>query len=139
MIEIEFEEPKRLECECCGKESISLTRFVYNNGDAHAVYYAKFTEGHEDKIVYGMIGLGEWGESGSPEKRTAFPFCIWTKGDNYQVGLVDREESPWSHVTFLGEILNRKEALEHPWIKEVFHITDHMTLDDQIIIDYFNG
>ncbi len=139
MIEIEFEEPNMAKCECCKNESVSLTRFVYNNGDAHAVYYAKFTKGHDDKVVYGLIGLGEWGEGGEPKDRTAFPFRIWTNEENYQVGLTDKDESPWGHVDFLGEILDREEALEHPWIKEVFHLTDHMVTDDKNIIEYLNG
>ena len=54
MIEIEFEEPKIKICECCGKESLTLTRFVFKDGDAFATYLAKFTLGHEDKVVYGL-------------------------------------------------------------------------------------
>jgi hypothetical protein len=30
----------------------------------------------------------------------------------------------------LGRLLNRDEALAHPWCKEVFHITDHITQED---------
>ena len=136
MIEIEFEEPNRFSCECCGNESVSLTRFVYKDGDAHGVYYARFTIGHEDKVVYGLISLGEWGEGSEPKDRRAFPFRIWTKGENYQVGLTNKEDSPWSHADFLGKMLDREEALKHPWIKEVFHITDHMVSDDALIVDY---
>jgi len=75
-------------------------------------------------------------ESGS-EARLAFPFQILLNGDNFQVGLVNATDSPWSHVTFLGRILDRSEALAHPWIKEVFHVTDHMIWDDTQIVAYF--
>lgn len=137
MIEIEFEEPVLDNCECCGKEIVRLTRFVYQDDDAFAVYYAKFTKGHSDKVVNGIIGLGEWGENGQPEDRLAFPFLIWIDETDYNVGLVNADESPWSHVTNLGRILDRDEALKHPWIKDVFHITDHMVEDDKLIADYF--
>lgn len=40
MIEIEFEQPNVYLCECCGNEIKKLTRFVYKNDDAYAVYYA---------------------------------------------------------------------------------------------------
>jgi hypothetical protein len=137
MIEIEFEEPTIKKCECCGKDTVALTRFVHQDGNAFAVYYAKFTKGHSDKVVYGLIGLGEWGDQSEPRNRTAFPFRIWTTATNFQVGLVDASESPWSDVTYLGEVLIREEGLKHPWIKDVFHITDHMVADDRMIIDYF--
>jgi len=78
MINIEFETPTESICECCGNVTVRLTRFVYRNGDAHAVYYAQYTSGHSEKRLSGLIGIGEWGEMGTPEERIAFPFQIWT-------------------------------------------------------------
>ncbi len=138
MIEIEFENPTVDKCECCGDEMVRLTRFVYQDGDAFAVYYAKFTRTHSDKVVYGLISLGGWGDGTGPDDRHAFSFRIWTSEENYQVGLTDKEESPWKDVEYLGQILNRQDALVHPWLKNVFHITDHIVVDDKIIVDYFN-
>lgn len=137
MIEIEFEEPKSELCECCGNTTVRLTRFVYRNGDAFAIYYALFTDGHEDKVVYSLIGLGEWGEGAEPDMRTAFAVKIWDNNDNWSVTVTDREESPWSHVQFFGKILDRKEALAHPWISDVYHITDHIVTDDRAVIEFF--
>jgi hypothetical protein len=88
-------------------------------------------------VAYGLVGLGEWGEAGEPKDRLAFPFKIWTKESRYQVTLVDAEESPWGHVTYLGQILNRHEGLKHEWVKDVFHVTDHIVAVDEIVIDYF--
>lgn len=138
MIEIEFEKPNVYKCECCGNEIKKLTRFVYKNDDAHAVYYAQFTKGHEDKIVYGIISLGEWGEDGEPKDRVAFPFKIRTNKNDYLVELMDKEDSPWKGVELLGQILNRKESLKHEWVKEIFHITDHIVSEDKEIIHFFN-
>ena len=137
MIAIEFEEPQIKLCECCGQEVVTLTRFVHQDDNAFAIYHIKFTRGHSPKVAYGLIGLGEWGDDAQPKDRIAFPFRIWTNEINYQVGLVDAEESPWSQVTYLGQILNRDEGLKHEWIKDVFHITDHIVLDDKIVIAYF--
>lgn len=136
MIEIEFEPPSIKPCDCCQNDVVRLTRFVNRDGDAHAVYYCLFTRGHEEKVVSGIVSLGKWWEGSTPEDRVAFPFRIWTKDQKYQVGLVDRSESPWSHVEELGTILDRKEGLEHVWLKEVFHITDHIVTEDQLVINY---
>lgn len=137
MIEIEFEKPNIQTCECCGQEIVTLTRFVYRNHNAFAVYYIKFTRGHLPKVAYGLAGLGEWGEQAEPKDRTAFPFKIWTNESHYQVGLTDADESPWKEVTLFGQVLNRAEALKHNWIKDVFHITDHIVAEDEMVVDYF--
>lgn len=140
MLRIEFEEPTESQCECCGNTSISLTRFVYKDGDAFAVYYASFTKGHPERNLCGLIGIGEWSDdSVGPEARRAFPFEIRVTEDQYQVGLVNAEQSPWRDVTFMGRILDREEALKHEWIGEVFHITDHMVTEDEEIIRFFEA
>ena len=113
MIKIEFEEPTETQCECCGKTTVTLTRFVYRDGEAYAVYYAQYTPDHKHKHLSCLISLGEWGEAGTPEDRVAFAVRIWTDKDNFNVGLADAKESPWSGETFLGRILDRKEALKH--------------------------
>ncbi|CAD0008073.1 MULTISPECIES: hypothetical protein [Flavobacterium] len=138
MIRIEFEEPILEVCDCCNNETIKLTRFVYKNEDAFAIYYLRFTKSHDDQFAIGIISIGDWGTDDEPKNRFSFPFRIWI-GDNdeYQIGLMDKEESPWNHK-ILGYILDRKEALDHPWIKEVFHITDHIVMEDKELIEYFD-
>jgi hypothetical protein len=137
MITVEFEAPTQSRCECCGSVTVRLTRFVYRDGDAYAVYYAQYTEGHDEKRVSGLVSLGEWGDAATPEERLAFPLQIWMDADNFQVGLVSPADSPWSDVTFLGRILNRDEALGHERIGEVFDISDRMVTDDPEITKYF--
>jgi hypothetical protein len=138
MLRIEYEEPTESVCECCQNTTVRLTRFVYRDDSAFAVYYAQYTRGHPEKRLSGIIGLGEWGDDDiGPEARLAFPFQIWVNGDNFHVGLVDAADSPWSEVTFLGGVLDRQEALAHPWIDDVFHITDHMVAEDPEIVEYF--
>jgi hypothetical protein len=136
MIKIEFEKPNIETCDCCGKETTKLTRFVYKDDDAFAIYYIKFTKDHEEKIATGIVSIGDWGTDEEPKNRFSFPFRIWTNSENFQVGLIDKEESPWKQ-SLLGKILDRKDALNHPWISEVFHITDHIVVEDKEVVEYF--
>ena len=77
MITIEFSEPSHSVCECCGEKATSLTRFVYNDDNAHAVYYCKFTDNHDDKKVYGVISLGVGGGKGQNlRKELHFHSCF---------------------------------------------------------------
>lgn len=137
MIEIEFEKPEIEICECCGKETFKLTRFVYKDEDAFAIYYIKFTKDHDEKIATGIISIGDWDTDEIPRNRFSFPFKIWMKENDFQIGLIDRDECPWKNE-LLEKILDRNEALKHPWINEVFHITDHILAEDKVVIDYFS-
>lgn len=139
MLTIEFEEPKEETCDCCGGITTRLTRFVYQDDDAFAIYYAVFSDNHPGREVKAAIGLGEWGGESTPEQRHSFGLVLREKESQYEVMIVNAEESPWHDATNIGQMLNRDEALAHPWIEDVFHITDHMVTDDPAIKAYFEG
>jgi len=138
MLKIEFEDPVNEICGCCGNTTVRLTRFVCENDSAFAVYYIRFTKEHDDKDILGLISLGEWGTDEIPENRASFLFKLWLDNKKWNVSILDGEKSPWNSE-ILGKILQRKEALHHPWIKDVFHITDHIVKEDQELIKYFKA
>jgi hypothetical protein len=35
--------------------------------------------------------------------------------------------------------LDRQEALAHPWVKDVFHITDHAVLEDKVLKEHLDA
>ena len=56
MLRIEYEDPVESgPCECCGGTTTSLTRFVYSDGDAYAVYYARFSDSHPGREVRAAV------------------------------------------------------------------------------------
>ncbi|MEO9893095.1 hypothetical protein [Aurantibacter sp.] len=138
MIKIQFMEPHTRPCLCCGNTTFILTRFVDSNKSARAVYYAKYTMGHTDKIVNLIIGLGDWGENTIHKNRTAFPLQIWKKNGEYIIDLIDKSETPWFRVDYLGRILDRQESQEHKLLREAMDITSQILLKDKNIIDYLN-
>ena len=140
MLTIEFEPPQESEpCECCGGRTTALTRFVYRDGDAHSIYYARFSNNHPERVVLATVSIGEWGENSTPEQRVAFALKLNSSDGEYQVGLLDAQDSPWRDARVIGRTLNRDEALKHPLVKEAFHVTDHMVVDDLPIHEYLNG
>jgi hypothetical protein len=137
MIEIELTEPKKSVCDCCGKETTSLIRFVHKDENAHSIYYAAFSEGHVENGVIGVISLGELHKDVLPPSRVAFGFCITRGEDEYLVEITDANDSPWKNVNVIGRKLSRDEALNHEWIQDVFHLTDHIIIDDPEIKSFF--
>ena len=140
MIRIELDPPKQsAPCPCCGGKTTSLTRFVYKDDDAYAIYYAKFSDNHPERIVTASVSIGEWDDDATPDQRIAFAVKLRATESEYEVSVVDAASSPWNDVAFIGRTLDRDEALAHPRINEIFHITDHMVVDDAPLVAYLNG
>ena len=139
MLTIECDPPREFHCTCCGGTTVNLTRFVREDNDAYAVYYARYGTKHPERVVEVLVSIGEWGEGSEPWDRAAFPLRIWTVDDQYQVGCIEAGESPWQDAPTLGRLLGRGEALAHERIADVFHITDHIVTDDAAVMAYFAG
>ncbi|OQW78293.1 MAG: hypothetical protein BVN33_00030 [Proteobacteria bacterium ST_bin13] len=136
--EIEFEQPDYFSCECCGARSTKLTRFVHRQGSAFAVYFANFSDSAHCDYVSVLVGFGPWGEDSPPDQRTAFALRIWTKGDRFQVGLVDPDQDGWE-TEFLGRKLSRDEALVHALKQEAFDLSDHIVECDEPVIRFLES
>jgi hypothetical protein len=140
MITIEMADKKEVgTCPCCGGIATKLTRFVYKNENAYAIYFALYTDIHPEKHILVTISLGKWDDNTPSETRTAFSLLIRPQKDKYDIEIIDREESPWKNSRIIGKTLTRKDALKHPLIKEVFNIVDHIIQDDYELIDYINS
>ena len=139
MITIECEEPKLSRCDCCSGVTTRLTRFVYRDGDAYAVYYAAFSDNHPERYVSLIVSIGEWANDAPPSVRVAVPLRIWVGEGKLNVTIVNGADSPWEDTTILGRVLDRAEALGHARIQEVFHITDHICTEDAPVREYLSG
>lgn len=133
MLTIEFE-PSLLgkDCEHCAEVEGSLTRTVYWESRAYAVYYALFTS----KYVSTLISTGDWSREALPSGRASFFMRIWSNAYNYQVDLGNAEDSPWGNAAIMGRTLDRHEAMTHPNINDVFHIVERMLSEDLPIIEH---
>ena len=137
MITIEFEKPQFEKCNCCDAKITRLTRFVYQDNEAFAYYYAKIEDHSDPKVVECLVVLCEWDDNNENIiKKTGFALTIWVKDDNFNVTLINKDECAWKNIPEV-EILDREQSLNHPQKSDVFHITDHIVVDDKEVIAYF--
>jgi len=136
MLSFELNEPKTSACRCCGGTTTTFTRLVYRDGQAHGIYYAALSDQRPERVIKVVLSLGDFGHGSVPDDRFAFTVDLRPHGGSYEVALTEPERSPWANVTGLGQVLDRASALEHPLIKEVFHILDHAVLEDPSIRAY---
>ena len=136
--ELEMSEPSASRCDCCGGLTVRLTRFVFRNGDAFAIYYATYSNNHPDSELAMLVSLGEWGEGSVPSQRAAFYCRVRRKNDAYEVVLGDAAQSTWREVDIIGAKLTREEALGHPWRAAAFEVVDEALLRDQSLSGFFH-
>lgn len=139
MLSLEYEEPQYSFCECCGNKTTKLVRYILQDNNPFALYMATYTKGHKRKLVELIVGLGSWSEDSTPAERTAFTLQIWENNNEWAISLTNAEDSTWGHVTFLGQILSREAALHHPWVQDVYKITNHVLSQDNAVIAYFDS
>lgn len=133
---LERSEPSWSTCPCCGDLTIRLTRFVYRDGDAFAVYYVQYSNGHPDSELAMVVSLGAWGEGSLPRDRAAF-FCrVRATQTAYEVMLGDVADSPWSDVELLGAALSGEQARAHPWKATAFEVLDSAFEQDPALSAY---
>ncbi|WP_344705765.1 hypothetical protein [Sphingomonas swuensis] len=136
MDEIEFEKPEAGSCACCGASQQILTRYVTRHGSPFAIYKAALISEHQPPRAQMIVGFGRWDEAEKPSARIAFTFDLWSDELNTNVTLVDAQDSAWSSG-YLGTVLPRDEALQHPLAKEVFSLAEHVLRCDEPVRSYF--
>ena len=139
MIEIDLDKTHSTTCRCCGAPSTTLVRFVYEDGNAHALYYASFCPSHAQRVVKVALSFGEWGEAEVPADRRVFALEIRAGAFDPEIRLVDAAQSPWSGAEPLGRMLDREEGLGHPWFDKALVVTERMVVDDPPLSDYLRG
>jgi len=98
-----------------------------------------FSDNHSDRVVKMVISLGEWGEDSDPNQRKAFALDLRVTDEQYEVMVTDAVDCPWQKSKILGRICDREEALADPLIQEVFHITDHVVIEDEPLKMYLDA
>jgi hypothetical protein len=86
-----------------------------------------------------LISIGEWGEDSDPNQRKAFALNLRAADDQYEVMVTDASDCPWEKARVLGRVLDRAEALRDACLKEVFHITDHVVIEDEPLKMYLDA
>ena len=136
MLEIESAPPESATCQCCGAPVTYLTRFVSLHGSAYAIYCVHLSAAHSPGFLPVLVSIGDWADDAPSSRRQSFFLHIRETDSQYVVDIRSADESPWNRAGFFGRTLDRQEALRHPRLAEVFHITDHIATQDALAIEF---
>ena len=124
---IEPEPPvKQTTCERCGRANHLVHGYVYEDDYAHGVYFVEWCDGdHPQRAAFLTVGLGAFGEGTRPIDRKSF--CVEWRAD----GMALTDEPARDRPDLLGAFLPRAQALELENIDHLWHVADHIVLDDE--------
>jgi hypothetical protein len=116
---------KRATCESCGTTNSLLHGYVYDDEDPHGVYFLEWCVGdHPQSAAFLTIGLGAFGEESRATDRRAF--CIEWSAEGMRL----TDEPVRDRPELLGEFVPRDCALQMPNVDHLWHVADHIVLDD---------
>ena len=125
-------------CPGCGDLAYSSYGYLYLDGDAHAVYFARWTDhpGAQPTVTL-LISLGEWGtDEPRPGVRASMALRAWVLDGSVAYTVLDAGETQWARHEALGTMLSREQALADPDKDEFFHLAEHVTSDDAAIREF---
>lgn len=131
--EIRIEEGESAElatCFDCGKRNLAVWGFVSRKGMACGAYYANWSEGHHERGVQILLGIGSFidGSTSSQRKMIAIDCRMGEGRPNYMV--LDASKIKLDDEASLGKGLTREEMMNDPLKNEYFKIMDQITSDD---------
>lgn len=132
---IECEPPHQIVCECCQENIIRLTRFVYQDNHAFAYYYAHIEPHHHD-FVKCLVVICEFDATDEIIHKIGFPLVLWDNNGLIATTLLNADEIVWQNLADVA-ILNRENALMHPYQLDVFRISDEILEQDKEIMNFF--
>jgi hypothetical protein len=116
---------KRSQCEQCGGTCHRLHGYVYEDEYAHGIYFVDWCDGdHPRRAAFVTVGLGAFGEGTTSADRLAFGVEWRTDG----MTLLD--EPARDRPDLLGSFVPRDQALTLESIGHLWHVVDHIVLDD---------
>lgn len=123
------DEATPLRCHCCNVDSMTGHGFIYEDGDARAVYYAGWAAGHRDRGVTLAIAVGGWDDQSTTADRTCFGLEAYEGQEHILFRFINPEESPWPKTDLLGAMLGREDALKNPLSGEILRIAETIVRD----------
>jgi hypothetical protein len=126
-------------CECCGTRSTTVHGFVYESGDAFAIYYAAWSGQHPERGVTMAIATGEWSEGAGAADRVSIGVQARSREEDIHFSVLEPNKSPWGETPLFGAMLPRDKALQHPSLRKTLEVAELVVREDRRIHSFLWG
>jgi hypothetical protein len=118
-------------CSDCGRPFSTVHGFLYEDGDAYAVYHALLQREHPSTEVALALSFGSWDEDATGETRSRVAVRVWPEADELRMQIEDPDQSPWDDSDMFGRMLGRKAVVDGALRREVLSSAEFVVTHDQ--------
>ena len=98
-------------CADCGRPFSSVHGFLYDEGDAYAVYHALLQTEHPLTVADIALSFGSWDEDATGDDRNRVGLRVWPEGEELKMHITDASESGWGDSETFGRMLSRRDVM----------------------------
>jgi hypothetical protein len=123
-------EVKQRVCVDCGRPFSSVHGFLYEDGDAYAVYHALLQTHHPSTVADIALSFGGWDEEATAADRTRVGVRVWPEQHEVKMHINDPGESSWGDSETPGKMAGRSEVLGTPLEQEALQTVEFLIEHD---------
>jgi hypothetical protein len=123
-------------CADCGRPFSSVHGFLYEDGNAYAVYHAMLQKDHPSAVVDLAVSFGSWAEEATAADRTRIGMRVWPEGDELKMHINDAGESARGDSDTFGQIAGRGQVLGTPMEQEALRTVEFVIAHDSRVEDH---
>ena len=110
---------------------------VYDDSLGFGLYLAALHACHSNRVAHLVVAVHEGYQTF--RETCAVAMQITATATDFQMFVVNAEDSPWASESYHGRIMDREEALESPLIQIFFRFADQVVDDNPKIREYFSA
>jgi len=123
-------------CADCGRPFSSVHGFLYEEGDAYAIYHALLQREHPSTVADIALSFGSWDEDAAGEDRSRVGLRVWPEGEELKMHITDAAESAWGDSETFGRMLSRSDVLSSDRRAEAMTAVEFVIGHDPRVADH---
>ncbi|HKB93828.1 MAG TPA: hypothetical protein VKC62_06320 [Gaiellaceae bacterium] len=127
---------ERRVCSDCGRPFSSVHGFVYEDGNACAVYHALLQTHQPSTVADLALSFGSWDEEATAADRMRVGVRVWPEQDDVMMHINDPGESSWGDSETLGKLAGRSEVLGTPLERQALQTVEFLIVHDPRIAEH---
>ena len=123
-------------CADCGRPFSSVHGFLYDEGDAYAVYHALLQTDHPSTVADIALSFGSWDEHATGGDRSRVGLRVWPEGEELNMHITDASESAWGDSETFGRMLSRRDVVGSDRQAEAMRAVEFVIGHDPRVADH---
>jgi hypothetical protein len=129
-------EVRQRTCEDCGRSFSTVHGFLYEEGDAYAVYHALLQRDHPMTVADLALSIGSWDEDATAASRKRIGIRVWPEADELKLHIASPDESSWGDSETFGKMVDRSDILGTPLEQEAVRSAEFVIGHDSRVRDH---